>query len=920
MRKLLLGAGVALGLALTGWTGAAARQDGCRAPALVPSKEPNIFSPAQEIDYGDAVAERFEPVLRLIEEPAVTGRLEAIGRLLVSRLPETGLTFRFKLVDLPDADAFAMPGGRVYVSRKLIALTRTEDELAGVLGHELGHLVARQHTIDATRQLREVLGVTQLGDRADVFAKYNQLMENAGKKPGAFYSVDREARQVEADRLGLFIVAAAGYDPEAHLRFFDRLAQTGGRTGSALSNMFGMTSPDSRRLGEIAKNLGTIPATCLSAQPRKADDYQTWQAQVAMYALAGRTPSLPGLVSQKTLTALPLEINHLRFSPDGRLLLAQDDAGITVLTRDPLASLLRIDAADAEPAQFTPDSANLIFNTSDLRIERWSIATRRLAEVHEVYRLTACTATALSPDGRTLACVDIYDELSLTDVNTNERWLQRKNFQYPLQFSSGLGGTPVAERRPPNIAMAFSPDGRFFVAGSRGQTTNSVLVLDMTNRRPIALKGNAQNIVVASFAFIGPGRLAGVNMLNRSKSGIVRLPEGDVTETFTLPFARFAGAARGDVLFIRPFDKYAVGMLDLVKKAVTKGSASEAMDVYADTYVAERGTGDLALYTMDGNQVRGSVTLPPTRLARVRAAAVSPDFRWVALSARTRGALWNAETGDRVALVRDFSGAFVDDDGSLFADLPKAGPDPRAIMRLDGPARFLSSVGEITDLLAVQYGRTLLAIHPIPPDTLTPTGLEFELRDVRTAATLWRKTFAKNPPDGFWFHSESEAFVTMWSATSPQAREMIRADADLRGAVNATDLAGDYVLECSDTQTGALRRRIMLDTERGSYRILGVLVKGNRMFVTDSLGRILVYLLSTGEAVGYVIGAYPAVGGDSFAVETGPGSISIHDSATLQRRKDLTFAHDIVIKRLSADGKRLFVLTADQQAAVINVR
>ena len=182
MRRILLLLLLAGGL--FGPSTLAAPRAQCRAPLPPPSREPNIFTAAQETDLGDAVAERFEGSLRIIEDDALTANLRRIGDRLVAHLPPTELKIQFRLVDIPDANAFVLPGGRIYVSRKLIGLTRTEDELAGVLGHELGHLVARQVTIAITKQFKEVLNVTALGDRQDVLTKYNRLMDNAGRKPG----------------------------------------------------------------------------------------------------------------------------------------------------------------------------------------------------------------------------------------------------------------------------------------------------------------------------------------------------------------------------------------------------------------------------------------------------------------------------------------------------------------------------------------------------------------------------------------------------------------------------------------------------------------------------------------------------------------------------------------------------------------
>ena len=265
MRRILLLLLLAGGL--FGPSTLAAPRAQCRAPLPPPSREPNIFTAAQETDLGDAVAERFESSLRIIEDDALTANLQRIGGRLVAHLPPTELKIQFRLVDIPDANAFVLPGGRIYVSRKLIGLTRTEDELAGVLGHELGHLVARQVTIAITKQFKEVLNVTSLGDRQDVLAKYNRLMDNAGRKPGVFRGASHEGPdQIEADRLGLFIVAAAGYDARAHAAFFDRFAETEGDTGGFFSRLFGTANPDSKRLGELLKTTSALPAGCTPAR------------------------------------------------------------------------------------------------------------------------------------------------------------------------------------------------------------------------------------------------------------------------------------------------------------------------------------------------------------------------------------------------------------------------------------------------------------------------------------------------------------------------------------------------------------------------------------------------------------------------------------------------------------------------------
>ena len=97
-------------------------------------------------------------------------------------LPPTGLKFQFFIVDIPTVNAFNTPGGYVFISRKLISFARTEDELAGVVAHELGHATVRHGAKDMSELFKKILNVTQVGDRKDITEKYNLFIERARTK------------------------------------------------------------------------------------------------------------------------------------------------------------------------------------------------------------------------------------------------------------------------------------------------------------------------------------------------------------------------------------------------------------------------------------------------------------------------------------------------------------------------------------------------------------------------------------------------------------------------------------------------------------------------------------------------------------------------------------------------------------------
>src|SRR5690348_9315707 len=167
------------------------------------------------MDLGDAMAERDEKDFHVIHSDQLNAYVNGIAQRLLAQMPPTQLKFRIVLVDLPVVNAFTMPGGRIYVTRKLVAFARSEDELASVLGHELGHALTHQPAADMSRLFREVLDVTEVGDRADIFLKYNQMIDNAARKQLRFNFEEDRQEQLVADRYGLYALTRAGYWPAA---------------------------------------------------------------------------------------------------------------------------------------------------------------------------------------------------------------------------------------------------------------------------------------------------------------------------------------------------------------------------------------------------------------------------------------------------------------------------------------------------------------------------------------------------------------------------------------------------------------------------------------------------------------------------------------------------------------------------------
>ena len=948
---------VCLLLIVTVTYSALAQQQPCTQPLTLPTAtEPNIFTEEQEVFLGDAVAEHIQHNYKVIEDPEVTAYLTTIGERLTKHLPLNRLRFQFFLVDLPDANAFVLPGGRIFVSRKLVAAALNEDELAGVIAHELGHLVAHQSAIDTTRTFKEVLGVTSITDRRDIFDKYNQLIENLRRKPEAFKPRDREKGQLFADQAGMFALVAAGYDAEAMARFWDRITGTQGKKGNWLSDLFGTTRPEQKRLREMSKTANLLPAACRQkSAASQSEVFAQWQSKVIAYNGLGRKESLHGVLSKHQLSPpLRSDITNLRFSPNGAYILAQDDAGISVLSREPFAPLFRIDTEfDPYYATFTPDSKEIVFYTDNLRVERWNVAEARRTDVKEVVLRKGCLQTELSPDGNLLACFDPEFQLSLIKVETGDTVWSKKEFYAPeyFEFVSILSqlrrrGDDSTDLNLALLSMNFSPDGRYFAAGHYGRVErgnpyigNVVEVIDTSTMTKVSIPDSLKRLIAGGFTFLGNDRIAGINRENVKKSAVVKFPSGEVVAEMELWRKGMSAATHGDYLLIRPIKDYALGVMDINTKTISKVNERAALDIYAPFFVAEMRNGQVGLYRLEKSELVATAVLGDASLGRLRVAEVSPELKWLALSGRSRGGVWNLNKGEAALALRNFQGGHLSDDGFFFGDFPKTGDVDRNIAKFNLTSGEAASGPKIDSHTSFQYGQYLFTIKPAAanekPTAASAKGTDaakfdpnqfrrnviVELFDARTMKQLWSKPFTKEAPR-VWIAPTHQTMTLVWDVSSEAAKTEINSDPRLSQTLaSMKEKQGDYFLKIVNAQTGDEIGKLLIETGKGSFRVSNIFAAGDSVIFTDTRNRVLVYSLKTGEQKGRVFGGYATVSQVSrlLCVENESGKIAVYDLESMEKRDEFSFSSPISMLRFSQDGRRLFVLTAAQTVYVLDV-
>lgn len=258
---------------------------------------PNKYKPSEDVEIGKKTAVEVEKQLPVLRDDQITSTVAAVGRRLVNRIPSnvrhSEFRYSFKVINVRDINAFALPGGPMYVNRGMIESAASEGEMAGVMAHELSHVALRHGTAQATKATKYEFGGLVGQIVGQIIGGRTGAVVSQGTQIGlgtAFMRFSR-ADERQADLLGSHIMADAGYDPIEMANMFRTIEKEAGAGGpewlsdhpnpgnrseyiTAEARTLSVGDPirDTRSFAELQSRLKRMPPAPTTAEVTKKTD------------------------------------------------------------------------------------------------------------------------------------------------------------------------------------------------------------------------------------------------------------------------------------------------------------------------------------------------------------------------------------------------------------------------------------------------------------------------------------------------------------------------------------------------------------------------------------------------------------------------------------------------------------------------
>jgi predicted Zn-dependent protease len=236
-------------------------------------------STQQEVEIGTQYAQQINAQLPIVQDPEINRYVNLLGNQIAQKADQRGIQYRFFVVNAREINAFAVPGGYIYVNRGLIERTNTLSQFAGVLGHEIGHVV-RRHSVQQMQQMQGAsLGVNIACILTSICGSdvARTAINVGGAAVFAKFSRDDE---LEADQEAIKNVVRAGIHPRGIPEMFQILLNERNRGNQAVASWFATHPTEEDRISRSQSSIAQYPPQVLRSLTPDSQNFHSFRSRV----------------------------------------------------------------------------------------------------------------------------------------------------------------------------------------------------------------------------------------------------------------------------------------------------------------------------------------------------------------------------------------------------------------------------------------------------------------------------------------------------------------------------------------------------------------------------------------------------------------------------------------------------------------
>lgn len=657
------------------------------------------------------------------------------------------------------------------------------------------------------------------------------------------------------------------------------------------------------------------------------------------------------------------------FSPDGKYLLAQDDSGVSLFTRKPLAERFRITTDDALPAAFTADSQNIVLATHSLEYEIASVMGTGKGEQRQFSpSMQSCVFTQLSAAGNVFDCLNDDGSVHFFDVASGKETCSAKAFNFgvsylgfdalsePSAFSEPFGIVEEYSRHAEAAGkkierlMKLSPDGHYALWAS---LQNTVEGFDIAAQKKINVPGALKYKPIGTLGFVAPDQILVMDWQKTNGSELIEFSSGK-----TLGKPKLAGTflptSSAQYVILRPPEGDESSVVDLTAGKIVAEKVDFGSDVRDGEVASYSGEGLLVIQPL-GETNTETIGVTAGWMSVLKAAIASANLSAFVVGTGG-GAVYSPATGARIAAFDNATGVWCGASGDCYVSVaakksggfqvekvdaasgkttvawthPASSEGPKSKQASGIMDEFEPSGGVILDYSInlndeMRMGAAMMLrgyLHPAAsPDTVTIPAYQLRALDIQTGNELWTRKFASEPPVPF-SDPQGDRIVLGWSASSDGGKKAAKDNAVAAKALKADKkTTHDIYFEILEARTGKTVGGVLVPSNAPADTFDEAFSEGDWLVLARDGQRVMVESLSTGEEILRLHGWRPSIhpGSALLTLSAEETELDLYDLKAREKLKDYRFPGPVMYTDFSADGMRILAVTREQLAFVLDV-